>query len=242
MKQRLDGRKFDEVRPVIAKVGIVKNAIGSAMFQIGKTRAIAAVYGPRELYPRFLQNPEKGLLRCNYNMLPFSGTNGGRIRPGGNRRAKEIGLVTQKALLPALDLSEFPNAVVDVFIEIEQSDAGTRCAGICAASMALAHAGFQMKDLVSAISVGIVDNEIIADIDYKEEHYPEFAKEEIKSEYSTDIPVAMMSNLDKFTLLQLDGRAKSDELKKSLEMAKKACQDIYEIQKKALKQAYEVQK
>ncbi len=242
MKKRLDGRKFDELRPIIAKVGVVKNAIGSAMFQMGKTRAIAAVYGPRELYPRFLQDPEKGLLRCNYNMLPFSGTNGGRIRPGGNRRAKEIGLVTQKALLPALDLSEFPNAVVDVFIEIEQSDAGTRCAGICAASMALAHAGFQMRDLVSSVSVGIVDNAIIADLDYKEEHYPEFATEKIESEYSTDIPVAIMPNLDKVTLLQLDGRANKDDLRKALELAKKVCKDVYEVQKKALKESYEVQK
>ncbi len=241
MKQRLDGRKLDEIRPIKAKVGVVKNAIGSAMFQQGKTRAIAAVYGPRELYPRFLQDPEKGMLRCNYNMLPFSGTNGGRIRPGGNRRSKEIGLVTQKALLPALDLSEFPNAVVDIFIEIDQSDAGSRCAGICAASMALAHAGFQMKDLVTAVGVGEVDNTIVADLDYKEEHYTEFV-DKFDNEHVTDIPVAMMPNLGKVTLLQLDGRIKKEQLKKSLEMAKKVCMEIYEVQKKALKQAYEVAK
>ena len=139
-KERLDKRKFDETRPIEAKVGVIKRADGSAMFKIGNTMAYAAVYGPRNLHPRFLQNPETGVLRVNYNMLPFSGC-GSRIRPGGGRRSKEISLVTKNALLPILDLSEYPNAVVDVFIELPQTDAGTRCAGICAAAMALADAG-----------------------------------------------------------------------------------------------------
>jgi len=49
--KRLDGRKFDETRPMEAKVGVVPRASGSAMFKIGKTIAIASVHGPRELYP-----------------------------------------------------------------------------------------------------------------------------------------------------------------------------------------------
>jgi len=130
-------RKPNETRPMEAKVGVVKNAIGSAMFKIGKTVAIAAVYGPRELHPKFMQNPATGKLRCHYNMMAFSGS-GNRVRPGPSRRSKEIGLVTTQALAPALDLSEFPKTVVDVFVELVQTDAGTRCAGICAASMALA--------------------------------------------------------------------------------------------------------
>src|SRR3989344_9408390 len=130
--KRNDGRKFDETREIKAEVGVIKNANGSAKFQIGKTIAVAAVYGPRNLYPKFLQNPEKGMLRCNYNMLSFSVDE--RIRPGPSRRRKEISLVTENALMPAVNLDEFPNSVVDVFVEIVQADAGTRCAGICAAS------------------------------------------------------------------------------------------------------------
>ena len=57
--KRLDGRKNNELRPMEAKTGVVKNADGSASFKIGKTWAIAAVYGPRDLNPRFLQNPKK---------------------------------------------------------------------------------------------------------------------------------------------------------------------------------------
>ena len=60
--KRFDGRKFDELREVEAKVGVIKSADGSAMFRMGKTIAIAAVRGPRNLHPRFMQNPEKGIL------------------------------------------------------------------------------------------------------------------------------------------------------------------------------------
>ena len=138
-KQRIDNRGFDETRPIEAKVGVIKRADGSAMFRIGNTMAYAAVYGPRNLHPKFMQDPQTGILRCNYNMMPFS-SSGERVRPGGSRRSKEISLVTEKALLPVLNLEDYPNAVVDVFIELPETEAGSRCAGICAASMALADA------------------------------------------------------------------------------------------------------
>jgi len=63
-KKRFDGRGFDEPRPMEAKVGIIKKADGSASFKSGNTLALAAVYGPRELHPRFMQDPVKGLLRA----------------------------------------------------------------------------------------------------------------------------------------------------------------------------------
>ena len=203
-KERLDGRKFDEARKIEAKVGVIPNADGSAYFKIGNTAAYAAVYGPRNLHPKFLQNPCKGILRCNYNMMPFS-SSGERVRPGGSRRSKEISLVTEKSLLPALDLDEYPNAVVDVFIELPQTEAGSRCAGICAASMALADAGLSMQDLVAAISVGRIDDKLVVDLDYQEEAYEDGPV--------ADIPLAMMPSLDKITLLQMDGLISKEELK-----------------------------
>lgn len=228
--KRLDGRKGDETRPIEAKVGIIENADGSAMFKIGDTVAIAAVYGPRALHPRFMQNPETGILRCNYNMMPFSG-HGERVRPGPNRRSKEISMVTKKALLPVLDLSDYPNTVVDVFIELPQTDAGTRCAGICAASMALADAGLDMKDLVSAIAVGRVDDRIVADLNYDEEAY------ECEAGVS-DIPLAILPNTGEITLLQMDGEMTREQMKEALALAKKVCGKIYEIQKQALKDKF----
>ena len=229
-KKRLDGRKFDETRKIEAKVGIIKRANGSAYFRMGNTIAYAAVYGPRNLYPRFLQNPEKGILRCNYNMMPFSSSNE-RVKPGGSRRSKEISLVTEKALLPVLNLDEYPNSVVDVFIELPQTDSGTRCAGICAASMALADAGIVMKDLVSAVAVGKVDDKVLVDMTYDEESYDgEVA----------DIPVAMMPRTEQITLLQMDGEITKEGLMEALELAKKALKKIYEVQKNAIKQKYEL--
>jgi|TARA_Y100000310_G_scaffold177182_1_gene177260 exosome complex component RRP41 len=231
-KERLDGRKFDEARKIEAKAGVIPNADGSAYFKIGNTWAYAAVYGPRNLHPKFLQNPSKGILRCNYNMMPFSST-GERVRPGSSRRSKEISLVTEKALLPVLDLNDYPNSVVDVFIELPQTEAGSRCAGICAASIALADAGLAMKDLVASVSVGRVDDKLVVDLDYQEEAYEDCPV--------VDIPIAMMPNYDEITLLQMDGLISKDDFKKALEMGKKVLKDIYEVQKKALKDKYKTE-
>ena len=228
-KKRINNRKFDEMRDIEAKTGVIKNADGSGYFRIGNTVAYAAVYGPRELVPRFMQNPKRAVLRCKYNMMSFSGT-GERIRPGPNRRAKEISMVTEKALLPALNLEEFPNSVVDVFIELPQTEAGSRCAGITAASMALADAGIPMKDLVSAVSVGRVDDKVIVDLDYSEEAYEDGPV--------ADVPIAMMNRNESLTLLQMDGFATKEMLAEAFKIGKKACKEIYEAQKKALKEQY----
>ena len=228
-KQRIDGRKFDEMRPIEAKVGVIPREDGSAMFKIGNTWAYAAVYGPRNLHPKFMQDPQTGILRCSYNMMPFS-SSGERVRPGGSRRSKEISLVTQKALLPVLNLEDYPNSVVDVFIELPQTEAGSRCAGICAASMALADAGLDMKDLVSAVSFGKVDDKLVVDLDYSEESYPDGGV--------ADIPIAMLPNSGKISLLQMDGEVTKEELMKLIGMSKKVLMDIYEVQKKALKDKY----
>jgi exosome complex component RRP41 len=159
-------------------------------------------------------------------MMPFS-SKGDRIRPGQNRRAKEISMVIQNALTSVVNLDNFPNAVVDVFIEFPQTDAGTRCAGINAAAMALADAGIEMKDLISSVAVGRVDDKIVSDLIYDEEAYPEGGV--------ADIPVAMIAGTGNITLLQMDGNMKRDQLKKALEMAKKNCLEVNKIQRDALK-------
>ncbi|NOZ80298.1 MAG: exosome complex exonuclease Rrp41 [DPANN group archaeon] len=228
-EKRLDGRKFDELRPIEARAGIIKRADGSGYFRIGKSSAYAAVYGPRELYPRFLQNPTKGVLRCHYNMMPFSSV-GGRVRPGGSRRSKEISMVTNKALLSVMELDDFTNAVIDVFIELDQTDAGTRCAGISAASIALADAGIVMKDLVSAVAIGVVDNSVVADLNYDEEAYD-------KGDVA-DIPFAVIPSTGKISLLQMDGIITKEQLNEAMELAQKKCGEINRIQRAALKDKF----
>ena len=222
--KRFDGRGMDELRPMSAKVGIIPRADGSAMFKIGKTVALCAVYGPRDLHPKFMQNPETGILRVNYNMMPFSG-HGERVRPGGGRRSKEISMVIENALLPVLDLKEYPNSVVDVFVELPQTDAGTRCAGITAAAMALADAGLEMKDMVCAVAAGRCEDKIIVDLNYLEDSHEDGA----------DVPVAVLPNSGKVTLLQMDGEVTREQIKEIIAKAKEACKKIYEVQKAALK-------
>ena len=224
--KRFSGRKFDEMREIEAKVGIVKRADGSALFRMGDTIAIAAVYGPRELHHRFLQNPETGILRCNYDMISFSVPE--RKKPGPSRRQVEISLVTEKALLPVVELKQFPNAVVDVFIQITQANSGTRCAGISAAALALAHAGIPMKDLVAAVSVGKVGNKVLIDLD----------KDEEDVEDATDIPIAVTGRKQDITLLQLDGNVSKKDLIEAIKLAKEGCEKINKIQQRVLKDAY----
>lgn len=223
--KRPDGRRVDEARPMSAKVGVVPNADGSAMFSFGKTVAIAAVYGPRKMHPQHQQDPEKGTLRCNYNMISFSVSD--RIRPGPSRRSTEISKITGWALEPALMIKKYPNMVIDVHINILQADASTRCAGINAAAIALAHAGIPMKELVSSISIGKLDKQLVVDVDKDEEDWEE-------GEGATDIPITMTAS-GKITHLQLDGKITSNELMEAIQLAQKATKDIYEVQKKALK-------
>ncbi len=226
--KRSDGRKNNELRPMKAKIGVVPNADGSAMFAFGNTLAIAAVYGPRQLHPQHMQNPTRGILRCVYDLLSFSVYD--RKRPGPSRRSNEISKVTELALLPALDLDAFPNSVIDVQIYILQADAGTRTAGINAASMALAHAGIPMQDLVCSVAVGKLDKDLIVDLTKEEEDFE-------GGEGATDFAIAKFATHDKFSLLQLDGKIQPEKVKDVLELGAEACEKIYEVQKKALKEA-----
>lgn len=228
--KRKSGRGMTELRKMFAKVGVIPNADGSAMFSFGDTVAIAAVYGPRLLHPQHKQDPQSAVLRVNYDLLSFSVFD--RKKPGPSRRSQEISKVTEWALLPVLNLKEFPNTVVDVQIYIIQADAGTRTAGINAASMALAHAGIPMKNLICSVSVGKLDKELIVDLDKSEEDFE-------GGEGPTDFPIAKIANTDEYTLMQLDGKIQPDVVLKALDLADEACKKIYEVQKKALKAVVE---
>jgi len=224
--ERPDGRKVNELRKITAKVGVVPNADGSAMFAFGDTVAIAAVYGPKKMHPQHAQNPEKGTLRCSYNMLSFSVTE--RIRPGPSRRSTEISKITEWALKPVVMIDDFPANVVDVHINILQANASTRCAGINAAAMALAHAGIPMKSLVQSVSIGKLDKQLVVDLIKDEEDWEE-------GEGPTDIPITLTGD-GKISHIQLDGKIGRKQLEEAIELAKEAGKQIHEAQKKALKE------
>ena len=223
--KREDGRKAEDIRPTEMTAGVIPNAKGSAMVKMGNTVAVAAVYGPREMHPRHKQRSDRANLKAVYNMVPFSTSD--RIRPGYSRRSIEICKVTRQALEPALFLEEFPKSSIDVFINIISANAGTRAAGINAASLALADAGIPMRDLVSSVATGKIGDEYVMDLAGKEEE-----------ETFCDLPVAYMPKHKRITLLQMDGDMKPDEIKKALELAIKGCEKLYEMQKEALKKRW----
>ncbi|HII07438.1 MAG TPA: exosome complex exonuclease Rrp41 [Methanotrichaceae archaeon] len=221
---RLDGRQPDELRPIKIEVGVLERADGSCYMEMGDNKVIAAVYGPREVHPRHLQEATRAIVRYRYNMASFSVEE--RKRPGPDRRSNEVSKVSKEALEPVILTSYFPKSVVDIFVEVLQADAGTRTVGINAASVALADAGIPMKCLISSCAAGKVDGEVVLDPMKFEDNFGE-----------ADVPIAMTPNGD-ITLLQMDGRLTTEEFRKALEMAKTGCEQIYEIQRKALVDRY----
>ncbi|MGL6299169.1 MAG: exosome complex exonuclease Rrp41 [Methanobacteriaceae archaeon] len=226
-EKRDDGRLANELRPLKIEVGVLERADGSAYLEVGGNKILAAVYGPRESYIRRLLKPNTGVIKCRYNMAPFSVDD--RKRPGPDRRSTEISKITAEALRPSLLLSRFPRSMVDINIEIIEAEGGTRCAGITAAAVALADAGIPMRDMVVACAAGKVNDEVVLDLSEKED-----------KEGQADVPIAIMPRTGEVTLLQTDGILSPEEFEKAVDLATQGCMEISEIQKKALKDRYGV--
>ncbi len=226
--KRLDGRAFDELRDIRVKVGVIPRAQGSAYLEWGKNKILAGVYGPRTLHPAFLQDSTKALVRCVYNMAPFSVED--RKRPGPDRRSVEISKICSEALESVVLTERYPNAAIDVFVEVLQADAGTRCAGLTAASVALADAGIPMKDLVASCAAGKVSGEIVLDLMKEEDNFGE-----------CDLPVAVIPRKKEVVLLQMDGKLTQEEFKKAFHLAVEGAMKVYELQKKALLESVKVE-
>lgn len=224
--KRIDGRKFDELRPIKIDVGVLKRADGSCFLEWGKNKVLAAVYGPRECFPKHTQNSYKAKLTYRYNMAPFSVDD--RKRPGPDRRSTEISKVSREALEKVVFLEYFPRTAINVFVEVLQADAGTRCAALTAASVALADAGIPMRDVIAACAAGKVEDEIVLDLCQEEDNFG-----------SADLPIAISPRTGQIHLMQMDGILDEEEFKKAFDMAIRGCLDVHEMQKKALKEKYE---
>ena len=222
---RLDGRTAGELRPIKIEAGVVKNADGSAYVEIGKNKVRAAVYGPRECHPRHLQNPQKAIIQCKYNMMAFSVSD--RKRPGPDRRSVEISKIIAEALEAVVLTELYPRASIDVYIEILQANAGTRCAGLTAASVALADAGIPMRDIVPAVAVGKADGHVLLDLNKEEDNFGQ-----------ADVPLAIIPKTNEIVLMQMDGNMTREEFDKAIGMGVEACHEVYRLQKDALKRKY----
>ncbi|TRO45232.1 exosome complex exonuclease Rrp41 [Candidatus Bathyarchaeota archaeon] len=222
---RLDGRKADELRPLKLEVGVLSNADGSAYIEHGKNKILVGVFGPKEMHPKHLSQPDRMVLRCRYHMAPFSVQE--RKSPAPSRREVELSKVIREALESSVFVELYPRAGIDVFIEVLQADGGTRCAAITAASLAIADAGIPLRDLVVGCAAGKVDDTVVLDL-YDAEDKLGVA----------DVPVAIMPNLNAVTLLQMDGILTPKEFETAVSMAINGCKKIYSMQKEALRTKY----
>ena len=222
---RVDGRRVDELRPIKLEVGLLDKANGSAYIEHGRNKILVGVFGPREAHPKHIALADRAVVKCRYHMAPFSTDE--RKSPAPSRRELELSKVIRESLEPAIMSEYFPRATIDIYIEVLQADAGTRCAGITAASLALADAGIPMRELVAACAAGKVAGKVVLDLSDIED-----------KQGDADLPVALMPKSNVISLIQMDGSLSEDEFRQALDMSTNACRQIYEMQREALRQKY----
>ncbi len=225
--ERMDGRAPDEMRDIEMEIDVLKRADGSAYVEVGNTRVMAAVFGPQELHPEHMREPDRAVLNARYNMAPFSVDD--RMNPAPGRRDKEISLVTEKALEPVVFLEEFPKAEIKVLVEVIEADASTRVTGITAAGLALVDAGIPMRGIVQAAAPGKLEDTMVLDVAGEEDAYGK-----------ADIPVAMIdADPERITLLQMDGDIPPSDVEEAIDLATEGCEQLHEMQKDVAKESME---
>jgi len=224
--KRSDGRGPEDIRPIKIEAGVLHRADGSCYLEWGGNKVLVAVYGPREAIPRHSQNPLRAIVNARYNMAAFSVED--RKRPGPDRRSREISKVISEALEKVIILEQFPRAAIDVNIEVLDAEAGTRCAGLTAAGVALADAGIPMTDIPVSCAAGKIDGHVVVDLGKEEDNFGD-----------ADLPIAISPRTGEILLLQMDGHLTPEEFNKAFDLAVKGCHMASEIQKKALLDKYQ---
>ena len=235
---RLDGRAFDQLRPVRITRGFTSNPAGSVLVEFGNTRVMCTA-SVEEGVPRFKKDSGEGWLTAEYAMLP-SATHERMPRESMKGKVKgrthEISRLVGRSLRAAVDLEELGENTIQLDCDVLQADGGTRTASITGAYVALADAiahlkaegvvpGEPLLDPIAAVSVGIIDGEICLDLPYEED-----------SRAEVDLNVVMQESGD-FVEIQgtgehgLFGR---EELNEMLDVAQKGCRELIAAQKAAL--------
>jgi len=155
--KRLDGRGFEEVRPIIAEVGILPRAHGSAIFTRGETQAVTLVtLGTTEDAQEFDSYTGGETIKkfiLHYNFPNYSVGETGRIS-GPGRREIGHGALAERSIEPMLPLATYPYAL-RVTSEIMESNGSSSMASVCGATLALMDAGVPLTRPVGGISIGI---------------------------------------------------------------------------------------
>ena len=176
---RLDGRKFDEIRPIWTETGVLPRVHGSVVFTRGETQALVSCtlgtaddqqkieHVSGEYYKRFM---------LHYNFPPFSvGETGPQRGPG--RREIGHGALAERALAPMIPSEEKFAYTIRIVSDILESNGSSSMASVCGGSMAMMDAGVPLAKPVAGIAMGLIMDEktgkyaILSDIAGAEDHY-----------------------------------------------------------------------
>jgi ribonuclease PH len=235
---RPDGRTVNQLRPVTVTRNFTCHAEGSVLIEFGNTKVLcnASVI---DGVPRFLKGKKQGWLTAEYSMLPRAthtrtGREASRGKQGG--RTLEIQRLIGRSLRAAVDMKQLGEYTIQIDCDVLQADGGTRTASISGACIALVDALTWMrtngkikvnplKQMIGAISVGMVREEAVLDLNYDED-----------STCGTDMNVVMTEDggLIEIQGTAEDGSFSTDELAQMLEYAKSGIREIVDIQHTAL--------
>ena len=182
MFYRSDNRSPDQIRPVTITPDFISTAEGSVLIEVGNTRVICTA-SVEEVVPQFMRNSGKGWISSEYSMLPRSTltrTPREVAKGRASGRTHEIQRLIGRSLRAVTDLARLGERTIWIDCDVIQADGGTRTASITGAFIALGMAleklvdagtltSVPLKDFLAAISVGIVDGEILLDLCYEED-------------------------------------------------------------------------
>lgn len=178
---RIDGRKNDELRNIKFTHNFTKHALGSILVECGDTKVIVTASVENKKPKWRAENDEKGWVTAEYSLLP-SATNVRckREREKISGRTQEIQRLIGRSLRACVDLAKMPAMTITIDADVIQADGGTRTASICGGYLALKDAIDKLLadgilaenpiiEPIAAISIGIVNNEIMLDLCYEED-------------------------------------------------------------------------
>ncbi len=176
-KKRVDGRRFDEIRPISIEVGLLPRTHGSALFTRGETQSLATVtLGTFEDVQRLdsLGEERQKRFMLHYNFPPFSVGEVSFMRAPGRREIGH-GALAEKSILPAIPFEEDFPYTVRIVSDILESNGSSSMASVCGGVLALMDAGVPLTMIVAGIAMGLVTEgdryEILTDIAGLEDHF-----------------------------------------------------------------------
>jgi len=218
---RRDGRGINQFRNIFLKTGVLNQASGSAYIEINQTKVLCAVHGPHQSTK--LQFNEEGRLNCEFKYASFSCADT-RRKFAQERDEKEFSRQMLQALENSVRLELYPKSLIDIYAFVLESGGATLAAALTAASLALADAGIEMFDLVSACAAAKVDGAIVLDPDEVEEKYQ-----------SGGLTVALMPSLNEITQLYQSGELEYEKAIEAQQLCLDGCAKLYSLMTHCLK-------